>query len=231
LETEFLKVIEQLQPKPEYLNLFREIVIDVWRQRQGDAIKLATTLGSRVDTLKAKRQRVIDAFVHEQLIDKSTYQEQVDLLIEEIALVELEIYETKLEELDVEAALNYATNALGNAAMFWTQCSADQKQRFQRVLFPDGLIFNGESNRTAPTCIAFSYLRDISTMDSSLASYGNRTRVAAVKEKQSTVIQRNFAAWIALYRICRTDGNAYWTLNGLAFAVAVNSLRRLLSRS
>jgi hypothetical protein len=50
------------------------------------------------------------------LIDKSTYQEQVDLLNEQIALVDLEIYDTKLEELDLEAALNVATEALSNAA-------------------------------------------------------------------------------------------------------------------
>ena len=31
--------------------------------------------------------------------------------------------------------------------------------------------------------------------------YGSRTRVAAVKEKGPIVIQRNLAAWIALYRI------------------------------
>ena len=30
--------------------------------------------------------------------------------------------------------------------------------------------------------------------------YGSRTRVAAVKEKGPVVIQRNLAAWIALYR-------------------------------
>jgi hypothetical protein len=30
--------------------------------------------------------------------------------------------------------------------------------------------------------------------------YGSRTRVAAVKEERFTVIQRNFEAWIALYR-------------------------------
>jgi hypothetical protein len=42
--------------------------------------------------------------------------------------------------------------------------------------------------------------------------YGSRTRVAAVKAKRITVIQRNFAAWIALYRTSRTHGNSYWTL-------------------
>ena len=152
------------------MNLFKEIVLDVWKQRQGEAIKLVTTLQSGVVALQAKRQRVIDAFLHERVIDKTTYQEQLDLLNEEVALTELEIYETKLEELDLEAALNFAICALGNAAAFWNQCSSEQKQRFQRILFPNGLIFDGESYRTAPTCIAFSYLQGILVGKSSLAS-------------------------------------------------------------
>jgi len=46
--------------------------------------------------------------------------------------------------------------------------------------------------------------------------YEIRTRVTAVKEKRFTVIQGNLAAWIAVHRTLQTDGNAYWTLNGLA---------------
>src|SRR5713226_9064653 len=49
--------------------------------------------------------------------------------------------------------------------------------------------------------------------------YGNRTRVTAVKERRPIVIQRNFAAWIALYRTLRTHGNAYWTFNGRAIVI------------
>jgi len=41
----------------------------------------------------------------------STYKEQVDLLNEEITLAELEVYDSRLEELNLEAALNFATNA------------------------------------------------------------------------------------------------------------------------
>ena len=100
----------------------------------------------------------------------STYKEQVDLLNEEITLAELEVYDSRLEELNLEAALNFATNALSNAAAFWKQCSPEQKQRLQRILFPDGLIFDGESYRTTTTCLAFSYLQAISSGDSSLAS-------------------------------------------------------------
>jgi site-specific DNA recombinase len=170
LEREFLRLIEQLQPKAEYLDLFREIVLDVWKERRKETIKLVTTLESRITELKAKRQKLIEAFVYKHSIEKSVYQEQFELLENEIALVELDAYDAKLEDLNVEAALNYATDALRNAARFWIQCSADQKQNFQRVLFPKGLVFEGEGYRTAPTCIAFSYLKGISEGKSSLAS-------------------------------------------------------------
>ena len=89
-------MIEQLQPKPEYLRLFRAIVLDVWKKRQSEATNLGATLQSRVDELKSKRQRVIDAFLHDRSIDQSTYKEQVNLLNEEITLAELEIHDSKL---------------------------------------------------------------------------------------------------------------------------------------
>jgi len=170
LESEFLKLIEQLQPKADYLNLFREIVLDVWKDRQKETIKLVSTLESRVGELKAKRQQLIEAFVYRQSIEKSVYQEQLELIEDEIALAQFDAHDAKLEELGIEAAVNYAIDALRNAARFWIQCSSDQKQNFQRVLFPNGLVFDGESYRTAPTCIAFSYLHGISEGKSSLAS-------------------------------------------------------------
>lgn len=74
--------------------------------------------------------------------------------------IELDAYDAKIEELNVDAALNYATDALRNAARFWMQCSADQKQNFQRVVFPENLVFDGESYRTAPTCIAAATCRE-----------------------------------------------------------------------
>jgi len=69
----------------------------------------AAMLQSRLDSVKARRQRVIDAFIQERSIDKSTYQDQVNLLNEQITLTELEIYDTKIEELDLEAAAEFCS--------------------------------------------------------------------------------------------------------------------------
>jgi len=47
--------------------------------------------------------------------------------------------------------------------------------------------------------------------------------VAAVKEKQPIVIQRNLAAWIARYRSLKTHGYAYWTFSGRVFPALISN--------
>ena len=50
--------------------------------------------------------------------------------------------------------------------------------------------------------------------------------VAAVKEKRITVIQWNLAAWMALYRTQKTQGNPYWTFNGRTRNVVIVEWRQ-----
>lgn len=170
MEEKFLALIGRMQPRPSYIRLFREIVMDVWKDRQKEAVTIATALSLRVQELEQKKQRVIEAFVHRREIDKETYEDQLDRTREEIAVAELELHDAKLEEFDMEASLGFATNVLSNAARFWIECSPEQKERFQRILFPEGLRFDGEGFGTPATCLAFSYLREVSSPKSSLAS-------------------------------------------------------------
>jgi hypothetical protein len=117
-----------------------------------------------------RKQRLVEAYLYERTIDAQTYQEQLDRLREEAALAQMELHDARLDELEVESVLNFATYVLSNASRFWSECSLEQKQRFQSILFPEGLRFDGESFGTAVTCIAFNYLRDVSARNANLAS-------------------------------------------------------------
>ena len=85
-------------------------------------------------------------------------------------MVEMELNDSRVEELDVESAVNFALDAIRDASRFWLDASIEQKQRFQQALFPIGLRFDGNEFETATTCLAFSYLQDVSRSNSSLAS-------------------------------------------------------------
>ena len=86
------------------------------------------------------------------------------------ALAEMQLQDAKLEEFDVEVILEFANRILSDLSRFWLQATLDQKIGLQKVLFPEGLKFDGERFGTAPTCLAFNYLQGISSGESSLAS-------------------------------------------------------------
>ncbi len=170
LESKFLDLLEQLQPNPEYMGLFKEIVLDVWRNRQVEVRKIRTKLEDRTEELQERKNRLFEAFVYEKTINQETYQEQLDRLNEQITLVQTELHDAELDVLDVEGVLGFAEHLLTNAARLWSEFRLDQKQRFQHVLFPKGLSFDGEAFGTGETCSFFSYLRELQPVQERLAT-------------------------------------------------------------
>ena len=55
------------------------------------------------------------------------------------------------QNIDIEAVMVFAEEAMGDAARLWTEADVDQKQKLQAVFFPDRLPFDGNSFRTART--------------------------------------------------------------------------------
>ena len=78
--------------------------------------------------------------------------------------------DAKLEEYDVQGILCFAEHVILNAARLWTEASPDQKQRLQKVLFPEGLTLADGAFRTGATCPHFKFLEKPEGEKSSLAT-------------------------------------------------------------
>lgn len=170
VENTFIELLKVLQPRPRYIRLFKAIVLDVWKSQQAEASKTTQALRTRIDKIMERRNRLDEAFIYDRKIDNQTYQLQLGKLRENQALAQMELNEARVDELDIETVVNFAIEAMGDASRFWLDATIDQKQRFQQVLFPEGLTFDGEKFGTAATCMAFSYLQQVSVGQSSLAS-------------------------------------------------------------
>jgi hypothetical protein len=55
----------------------------------------------------------------------------------------------------LEAVLNFAEQVFLNTARFWMELNAEQKQRLQKVLFPQGMTFCDGIIGTAETCLVY----------------------------------------------------------------------------
>ena len=145
-------------------------MLDVWRQKQADALLQRTSLEKHLEELTERKEQLIDAFVYKKEIDKAIFQEQLDKLKEEMTLAEIQLNEVRIEELDVEMVLNFSQYLFRNAARLWSEASLDQKQRIQRVLFPGKVTFLEGAFGTTNFCLAFNYLEESKAEKSSLAS-------------------------------------------------------------
>jgi site-specific DNA recombinase len=159
LERAFLIYLKRLQPKPGYLQLFNEIVLDVWRQKQRQCLTASVTLQANLDELNQNRERLEEAFLYDKVIDQQTYDRQKDKLDESLMLVEMDLRDAKASECDVEGVLNYAQHVISNAGRLWIEFNLEQKQRFQRVLFPQGVTFKDGEFGTDATCLIFKLLQ------------------------------------------------------------------------
>ena len=170
LEGEFVELLAKVQPKPRYLKLLRAIILDSWKQQQAEAERLSRNLDQRIEDLKVCKDRLVDAFVHRQVLDEETYREQVSRIDRDITVARLERHEADLEALDVEGVVAFAERVLGDLARLWQELGPQQRLKLQGVVFPEGLTYDGESFGTAVTSPVFSYLREISTQKEGVAS-------------------------------------------------------------
>ena len=152
------------------MRLFREIVLDVWKQHEADAIRHRKTVARRGTALQRRLDRLEETFIFQSTIDQATYHRQRDKLREQMALVEIELHDAKLDGLDVEGILGFAEHLLINAARVWVEASLDQRQRLQEVFFPEGLRFDGAAFGTAVTCLAFKDFEELRPTGTDLAS-------------------------------------------------------------
>ncbi len=169
LENIFIDYLKELEPTQEYLELFKAIVLDRWEDAKGQSEEQCKAIEKRLQELKTHRQKLVNAVV-EKLIDKVTYDEQKDKLNQEIAVAELDAHQAKLETFDIEGVLNFAQYVIGNASRLWADMKIDQKQRFQKILFPKNVIFDGEKFGTVETCIFFKQLQISTAPESRMAS-------------------------------------------------------------
>ena len=170
LDALFVELLSSLQPEAGYMRLFNAVVRDVWRGQQQDANRLRGRLEGVASDIRSRLDRIDDAFLHEQTIDRATYERQRDKFRVQLALAELELGEVVTNQLDVEGILGFAEHVLTDAARLWTGVAIEQKQLLQQALFPKGLTFDGEKFGTAVTCLAFRQLRQASEAESGVAS-------------------------------------------------------------
>jgi site-specific DNA recombinase len=169
IEGDFAALLERLAPERRYMRLFKEIVRQVWKQRLAASESILRAAKDKLAELGDRKNRLVDFLLGSRL-DQQTYDEQTLRLRGEIELAEQTLREADVEHIDVEAVLVFVERLVERPRQLWLESTLEQKQRLQRVFFPDGLTYTNDGFRTASSNSFFSMLHDISREKATLAS-------------------------------------------------------------
>ena len=70
----------------------------------------------------------------------------------------LELRAAAMEGFDMEASLGFARAVMTRTYQLWEAADPDQKRRLQKLIFPEGVSFDGDALRTPVTVLIFSML-------------------------------------------------------------------------
>ena len=144
IENQFIELMKMLQPKPKYLRLFEAIVLDVWEEQRAQLNTTNDGLQKRLNRIRERTNQLTEAFLYNQSIDRETYQTQLTRLREDQLLIEMELNETRVEELDVESASKPRSLRDRRRLAILDRSVTRAKAAVSNSLFPDGLMFDGK---------------------------------------------------------------------------------------
>lgn len=153
MEEQFAALLRSVQPSPGYMAALRAVLLDALNRRNDAARAELAAARRSVDTAEKRRERLVDAYLYDQAIDRDIYEQQLAKVKEDLSLARMRLSDAQLEEVDAEGELAFAEHLATNAARLWVEFDAAQKRRFQAFAFPDGVRYaNGAylNPRTSP---------------------------------------------------------------------------------
>ena len=163
LEEHFGDLLRKLQLAPSMVRLVEAALLDLWQDLKRESTWAATAAKRRMTEIEARKKRLVQAYIYDQAIDRATYDRELAELDEALTFGQLELRDAELEDFDMEAALGFARHLLTRTYKLWDTATSEQKRRLQKLIFPEGVTFDGEALGTQVTSLLFSYLGAIET--------------------------------------------------------------------
>lgn len=160
LETAFSRLLATITPTPQFFALFSEILKRQWFRLAAERREVADQLHGELATLQDERNQVFELHRAGKYNDEE-FSEQKRLLGERIRskhlLLERHSYR---EDMDLAEALEAFKWSGGNLAQIWEGCPHPMRRRFQKLVFPKKLPFDGIKFGTASLAQIFQQTGD-----------------------------------------------------------------------
>jgi hypothetical protein len=165
LEEAFIKYLNSITPKEEFLRSFNGIVLNFWKEKEMHFAKDVQTYQKQLAILEDKRKRIFEMREDGSYSPKE-FKERKEEIENQIMAIEISLSETRIEKFDIEGTLSYANNFILNLGRLWFDLAKSQL-RFQKMVFPEGISYSKkEGFRTTSLGLIYELNRTFGTQKS-----------------------------------------------------------------
>ncbi len=138
---DFIKLLEAITPKEEFLKLFEAIVNDVWKNNKALFENSTKEHTKALEELKKKKFEYVE-MMRKLTISEEFGKELIAQTDNEILVKGISLSESRIETLNLDTAISYATNFIKDLPRVWIDLPVDQKKKFQQLVFPEGISYS-----------------------------------------------------------------------------------------
>ena len=170
LESIFINTLQSLEPSVKILELFDQIIIDVWDTKQKESLQTIAKLENNVKTLKERKKKIADLVIKGTFDDK-TYKDLNNEIDGKIAFKTVQLNEFKLDYQDIESCINHCSYFLRNISKLWISSDINLKIKFQNIIFPQGSVYDNGTLKIDNLSTIFKVLKPDIDKESTLVAH------------------------------------------------------------
>lgn len=169
LEEDFLNYLHEVKHSGKFLNSFKATILDVWddeykriNQDRKDQIK-------KIENLKDEKTKLIEMKKKELLPDED-FKEAFDKLRKTIDDKEASLSETKLEEFNLDEAVECVFEYIKTLPENWDEATYQHRLRLQGLIFAQKPIYDYKTFQTPKLCPILQIKKELAISHSSLVA-------------------------------------------------------------
>lgn len=168
-EQAFMELLDSLTPKQEYLDLFKAVVLDLWKSNFKQYDEANAKVTKEIRRLEMERQAVFDYHRSGKYSDEE-FKEQKAVMDDLIKSKRSQLQTHWTDELNMDKALDYCFEFVTDAARNWLKAEYATKIQLQGLTCPEGIEFDGKNCRTTKTALIYEMKKDPSLDPSSVVA-------------------------------------------------------------
>ncbi len=141
IEEDFVEYLKSITPKQETLDLFQHMVVKHWKAKGKEFDLKHQQHKKELLELEAKKKRIFE-MREDGEYTKVQFNDRLNEVENRIVATTISLNETKIEQLDIEIVITYATKFISDLSTIWFDLSPQLKPRFQKLVFPQGVFYD-----------------------------------------------------------------------------------------